>query len=53
MEELIDFNNLTIDQIRNEIIKFKNDVVSQRLEKYYGTKSLGEIFGISRKELAL
>lgn len=52
MEDLIDFSNLTVDQIRNEIIKFKNDVVSQRLEKYYGTKSLGEIFGISRKELA-
>ena len=46
-----DTNELTLDQIRNEIIKFKNDVVSQRLENYYGTKSLGEIFGVSRKEL--
>lgn len=47
-----DYNDLTLDQIRNEIIKFKNDIVSQRLESYYGTKSLGEIFGVSRKELA-
>ena len=44
--------DLSLDQIRNEIIKFKNDVVSQKLESYYGTKSLGEIFGVSRKELA-
>ena len=44
--------DLSLDQIRNEIIKFKNDVVSQKLENYYGTKSLGEIFGVSRKELA-
>ncbi len=47
-----DYSNLTLDQARNEIIKFKNDVVSQRLENYYSTKSLGEIFGVSRKELA-
>ena len=51
MNDDVVFENLTLDQIRNEIIKFKNDVVSQRLENYYGTKSLGEIFGVSRKEL--
>jgi len=46
------FENLTVDQIRNEIIKFKNDYISQRLENYYGTKSLAEIFGVSRRELS-
>lgn len=46
------YANLTLDQIRNEIIKFKNDPVSRKLEAYYSTKSLGEIFGVSRKELA-
>ncbi len=45
-------NEITLDQIRNEIIRFKNDVVSQKLESYYGTKSFGEILGVSRKELA-
>ena len=47
-----DAEDITLDQIRNEIIKFRNDVVSQKLESYYGTKSLGEIFGVGRKELA-
>ena len=27
-------------------------MVAQKLETYYGTKSIGEIFGVSRKELA-
>ena len=52
MEIETDNKNLTLDQIRNEIIKFKNDVISQKLESYYSTKSIGEIFGVSRKELA-
>lgn len=52
MEIETDNTNLTLDQIRNEIIKFKNDVISQKLESYYSTKSIGEIFGVSRKELA-
>ena len=47
----INFDNLTLDQIRNEIIRFKNDVNSQKLENYYGSKSLSEILGVSRKEL--
>ncbi|NOR70853.1 MAG: hypothetical protein GQ532_14365 [Methylomarinum sp.] len=46
------FDDLSIDQIRNEIIKFKNDVVSQRLDNYYSTKSYSEILGVSRKELS-
>jgi hypothetical protein len=51
MQDSTVFDTLTIDQIRNEIIRFKNDVFSQKLENYYGTRSLGEIFGVSRKEL--
>ena len=49
---MIEADNLTIDQIRNEIIKFKNDVGSQHLDKYYSTKSYSEILGVSRKELS-
>ena len=49
-EEIV--NELSIDQIRNEIIKFKNDVVSQRLDNHYNTKSYCEILGVSRKELS-
>ncbi|MBL4759351.1 MAG: PD-(D/E)XK nuclease family protein [Mariprofundaceae bacterium] len=45
-------DKLSIDQIRNEIIKFKNDAVSQRLSTYYNTKSYSEILGVSRKELS-
>ena len=28
----INFDSLTLDQIRNEIIRFKNDVNSQKLD---------------------
>jgi hypothetical protein len=52
MEITEDYDGLTIDQIRNEIIKFKNDVDSQRLDSYYSTKSYSEILGVSRKELS-
>ena len=47
-----DYSNFTLDDFQNQIIKFRNDVISRHLENYYGTKSLGEIFGVSRKELA-
>ena len=47
-----DFDELTLASIRNEIIKFKNDVVSQRLDRYYSSKSFGEILGVSRRELS-
>ncbi len=47
-----DFEELSIDNIRNEIIKFKNDVISQKLDKYYSTKSYSEILGVSRRELS-
>jgi len=47
-----DLSNLSLDQIRNEIIKFKNDIVSQQLDTYYSNKSYSEILGVSRKELS-
>jgi len=47
-----DFDELSISNIRNEIIKFKNDVVSQKLDKYYSSKSYSEILGVSRRELS-
>jgi hypothetical protein len=52
MEIAEGYNSLDIDQIRNEIIKFKNDVNSQRLDTYYSSKSYSEILGVSRKELS-
>ena len=46
------FEELSIDNIRNEIIKFKNDIISQKLNKYYSSKSYSEILGVSRRELS-
>lgn len=46
------FEDLTIQQIRNEILKFKNDPISQKLANYYTSKSLAEIYGNSRKEIS-
>jgi|JI10StandDraft_1071094.scaffolds.fasta_scaffold351371_2 hypothetical protein len=40
------------EKIRTDIIKFNNDKMVQKLEKYYGTKSFLEILGVSRKELS-
>lgn len=40
-------DNFTIDQIRDEIIKFKNDPDFQKLENFY-SKSFSEILGVSR-----
>ncbi|GAB3641984.1 PDDEXK-like family protein [Spirosoma arcticum] len=45
-------NNFTIDQIRDEIIKFKNDPDFQKLENFYYSKSFSEILGVSRRELS-
>lgn len=42
----------TIDQIRDEIIKFKNDPDFQKLENLYYSKSFSEILGVSRRELS-
>ncbi len=46
------YKNLKIDEIRREIRAFNNDENVQRLEHYYHSKSLPEILGASRKELA-
>lgn len=46
-----EISELTLEQIRNEIIKFKNDPVSQKLGDFYTSKSISEIYGTSRKEL--
>jgi len=52
MFEDANFDDLTVDQIRNQIIAFKNDVISQRLANYYGAQSYSEILGVSRRELS-
>ncbi len=44
--------NYTLDKIRDEIIKFKNDTDFQKLEKFYYSKSFSEILGISRREIS-
>lgn len=44
--------NFTIDQIRDEIIKFKNDPDFQKLENFYYSKSFSEILGVSRREIS-
>ena len=44
--------NLTIDEIRDEIIKFKNDTDFQKLESFYYSKSFSEILGVSRREIS-
>ncbi|WP_052323910.1 PD-(D/E)XK nuclease family protein [Flavihumibacter sp. ZG627] len=45
-------DNFTIDQIRDEIIKFKNDPDFQKLENFYYSKSFSEILGVSRREVS-
>ena len=47
-----DFDNITIEELRREIRKFNNDENVSKLENYYNSKSLPEIIGASRKELA-
>ena len=42
----------TVDQIIDEIIKFKNDPDSQKLENFYYSKSFSEILGVSRREIS-
>lgn len=44
--------NFSINQIRDEIIKFKNDSDFQKLEKFYYSKSFSEILGVSRREIS-
>lgn len=45
-------DNLKIDQIRDEIIKFKNDPDFQKLGDFYYSKSFSEILGVSRREIS-
>lgn len=45
-------DKFTIDQIRDEIIKFKNDSDFQKLENFYYSKSFSEILGVSRREIS-
>src|SRR5690606_34628615 len=45
-------DRFTIDQIRDEIIKFKNDPDFQKLEIFYYSKSFSEILGVSRREIS-
>ena len=47
-----DFDNIKIEEVRQEIRKFNNDENVSKLESYYHKKSLPEIIGASRKELA-
>jgi hypothetical protein len=44
--------NFSIVQIRDEIIKFKNDPDFQKLENFYYSKSFAEILGVSRREIS-
>lgn len=43
-------NELSLTDIRNEIVKFNNDPTTQHLKRYYTEKTLPEILGVSRKE---
>lgn len=45
-------DELTIENIRDEIIKFKNDPDFQKLENFYYSKSFSEILGVSRREIS-
>ena len=45
-------HNYNLDQIRDDIIKFKNDSDFQKLENFYYSKSFSEILGVSRREIS-
>jgi hypothetical protein len=47
-----DMDKITIEKLRREIRNFNNDENVSKLESYYNSKSLPEIIGASRKELA-
>ena len=42
----------TLESIRDEIIKFKNDPSYLELENFYYSKSFSEILGVSRREIS-
>lgn len=47
-----DFDNMTIEEIRQDIFKFRNDINTQRIDAYYSAPSYSEILGVSRRELS-
>jgi hypothetical protein len=47
----MELDELYPDEIRKDIIRFNNDITTQRLREYYNRKSYMEIFGINRWEL--
>ena len=42
----------TVKEIRDEILRFKNDADVQKLQNRYRTKSFSEILGVSRREIS-
>ena len=46
-----EIENISLEELRNEIIQFNNDMNVQKLENLYHSKSFSEIIGVSRKEL--
>jgi hypothetical protein len=48
----MDFEKQKLENIRESIIKFKNDLDFQKLKEFYYTKSFSEILGVSRRELS-
>ena len=44
--------DLSIEDIRTEILRFKNDPDVQKLQSLYYSKSFSEILGVSRRELS-
>lgn len=42
----------TVEDIRDKIIDFKNDVNYQKLSRFYKAKSYAEILGVERRELS-
>lgn len=45
-------DNYPLDQIRDDIISFKNDPDFQKLGNFYYSKSFSEILGVSRREIS-
>lgn len=48
-----EFNSeMTLKELRGEIVKFNNDHNAQKLKTYYNEKTYPEILGVSRRELS-
>lgn len=46
------FDNWSIEDIREQIISFKNDTYYQKLKSFYKSRSYAEILGVERRELS-